>query len=316
MATHGTRKMPESVKKMLAARKRRNPGGKKQRARGTREWVARDSGGHARLLQTAAEIRQGKRKHRASMKVAHVRAMEGAAFNRQWGGGGTLDDQIRNPGDKQTPLLVYEYSHRNSSAAGIDEQAATELYLSAKSDGRLYARFTKHVVANYAKKMKAGKYNRSRAIDGLLPGLEQAAKDYAREFDSPGNWSRLFSVATRREAAKMWLPEIEDAAKYEAKARNPGGKQSPLLVYEARTPSNSHGTRIYLNEDGTYTTEILDGGRSRGRVPGYSLEQLGTWLKNANKPHSRVLYNFLFYPSRNPGGKRARAANGRFKRSR
>src|SRR5690606_801491 len=62
-------------------------------------------------------------------------------------------------------------------------------------------RQTLPVLVSLAKKMRAGKYDPARAPKAFEHVAEAGAKKYAKDFASPGDWSRLFSVATRRAVA-------------------------------------------------------------------------------------------------------------------
>lgn len=95
-----------------------------------------------------------------------------------------------------------------------DETAADELELYIDND----ARFSMHgqgqgrsISQNLWRKWKKGTYESSLAPQAWSYVVESAAKAYAKEFDSPGNWSRIFNPATRgmvsRSLAKKWEDE-------------------------------------------------------------------------------------------------------------
>lgn len=92
-----------------------------------------------------------------------------------------------------------------------DETAADELELYIEND----ARFSMHgqgqgraISVNLWKKWKKGTYDLYQAPKAWSYVVESAAKAYAKEFDSPGNWSRTFNPATRdlvsHRLAKDW----------------------------------------------------------------------------------------------------------------
>lgn len=93
-------------------------------------------------------------------------------------------------------------ARRNPPRSGpADEHAATELVLFAENDGDLYLQIKRPIELNLFKKFKAGKYNRELAVKAWMHLTEAAAKKYAREFASPGEWNMIFTPATRRMAA-------------------------------------------------------------------------------------------------------------------
>jgi hypothetical protein len=97
-----------------------------------------------------------------------------------------------------------------------DETAADELELYIENDSR----FAIHgqgqgraISENLWKKWKKGTYESSRAPQAWSYVVESAAKAYAKEFDSPGNWSRIFNPATRGMVAHSLAKKWEDEAR-------------------------------------------------------------------------------------------------------
>lgn len=82
-----------------------------------------------------------------------------------------------------------------------DEDAATELLLYLENDRR----FSPHspsgqgrsILINMLRKWRNGTYDHERAPQGWSCVVEEAAKAYAKEFDSARNWHRIFTPATR-----------------------------------------------------------------------------------------------------------------------
>ena len=95
-------------------------------------------------------------------------------------------------------------------AAEADEHAARELALWADNDGPSYHRRTAPIYRNLERKIRAGTYDRARAVPFLADGLTDAAKTYALEnCSSPGEWADLFPPATRELAAAELLEHLE-----------------------------------------------------------------------------------------------------------
>lgn len=97
-----------------------------------------------------------------------------------------------------------------------DEHAAEELELYLENEDR----FSMHghgqgrsISANLWKKWKKGTYDSNRAPQAWSYVVESAAKAYAKEFDSPGNWSRIFNPATRDMVARSLAKQWEDEAR-------------------------------------------------------------------------------------------------------
>lgn len=89
-----------------------------------------------------------------------------------------------------------------------DEQAATELEMYIDNDSRfsMDAPGTslatgggqgRSILLNQLRKFKKGKYDHALAPKAWGYVVEAAAKEYAKEFDRPGNWMNLFTPATR-----------------------------------------------------------------------------------------------------------------------
>lgn len=85
-------------------------------------------------------------------------------------------------------------------ARGLDEGAIRELDLYADNTAVLQPQ-KEAIIKNLLKKMKAGKYQHSFAPDLWLYWYNNAAKKYAQEFATPSEWSKLFPIKERVEAA-------------------------------------------------------------------------------------------------------------------
>lgn len=84
-----------------------------------------------------------------------------------------------------------------------DKAAVNELILFADNESSIYnQRVSIH--KNLLKKIKAGKYSDTKAAKLWGYWFEAAAKAYAKQNATPGEWSRIFSPATRRLAARTY----------------------------------------------------------------------------------------------------------------
>ena len=79
--------------------------------------------------------------------------------------------------------------------------AVRELVLYTDNTRIIYERHTLPVIENLRKKAKRGTYDPEKAAKAWGYVAEAAAKAYAREYDRPENWCRLFNASTRRAAA-------------------------------------------------------------------------------------------------------------------
>ena len=84
----------------------------------------------------------------------------------------------------------------------VDMEAVRELELYADNTYAIYERHAMPTVQNLKKKYSRGKYDREKAVKAWEYVAEAAAKMYAREFASVGDWFRIFNRATRRAVAE------------------------------------------------------------------------------------------------------------------
>lgn len=78
----------------------------------------------------------------------------------------------------------------------IDEHALEELELYMDNEYSIYNQ-KKSIIKNLQRKMKSGKYDHSLAPKLWAYWVEAGAKAYAKEFDSPTNWNKLFPKPLR-----------------------------------------------------------------------------------------------------------------------
>jgi hypothetical protein len=99
-------------------------------------------------------------------------------------------------------------SDQGRRAAQGDPVAARELVLYAVNDGRIYP-MRQNVEEGLRKKLAKGRFDAAKAPQAYAAWLETAAKQYNREFGSPGvSWHRVFDAPTRRLAAQEMVDDF------------------------------------------------------------------------------------------------------------
>lgn len=99
-----------------------------------------------------------------------------------------------------------------------DETLAREIHLVESNDGDLYRQQVHPSALNFARKKKAGIFNREKAIKGLANNLVvNAIKRYKKEQRDIGS----VSAKTKRRIAELWLPQIEDEADFALREKRP-----------------------------------------------------------------------------------------------
>jgi hypothetical protein len=95
----------------------------------------------------------------------------------------------------------------------MGETEARELQLYIENDLRLYHSQEVPIIKNLLRKMKRGVYDHEKSVKlwGYL--IEIGAKKYAREFDRPENWHKIFDVGTRRAVARVFADDFLQKAK-------------------------------------------------------------------------------------------------------
>lgn len=91
---------------------------------------------------------------------------------------------------------------------------AEELHLFLENESSLYPK-KKAIAKNMARKLMADAYSTPLAVKGWLYLVEDAAKQYAKDFSaSPRDWSKIFSVADRKQVAveleKEWFASAQE----------------------------------------------------------------------------------------------------------
>jgi hypothetical protein len=91
----------------------------------------------------------------------------------------------------------------------IDDRAATELELYINNDADLHRQQHVPIFKNLMTKRARGQYKRDLAVKAFGYLVESGAKKYAKEFATPGEWNKIFSVPTRRRVAEELTKSFE-----------------------------------------------------------------------------------------------------------
>lgn len=90
----------------------------------------------------------------------------------------------------------------------VDTQSSDELDLYIDNERRLYNQ-KQMCFKNLTIKKAQGKYNRDLAPKLFSYLVDLAAKMYAKEFDSPQNWNKIFDKETRNQLCQELVTEFE-----------------------------------------------------------------------------------------------------------
>lgn len=111
-----------------------------------------------------------------------------------------------------------ESNQMNSSKEAVDEayetdeDAKTELALYMDNEYSIYNQ-KKSIIANLMRKMKSGKYDPTLAPKLWAYWVESGAKAYAKEFATPGEWSKMFPKPLRDALAAELAKDEEEKIK-------------------------------------------------------------------------------------------------------
>jgi len=169
-----------------------------------------------------------------------------------------------------TPPLAYGHTQHmrnsgatmHSNAGQLDETAAHELELYITNEAALFGPRSQaeSIRKNLLRKMKAGSFDTARSVDAWMYLVEAGAKRYAKEYADPSDWSRMFSVPTRREVARTLAEEFETEAKLGNYHLNPSEPPPPPRRRRTVDPSLGRVRQIVVREERPFDPE-----RSYGR---------------------------------------------------
>lgn len=113
---------------------------------------------------------------------------------------------------------------------------ARELFLFIENDADLYRQQYMPIMLNLAHKVKAGKYDKVKAVKlwGYL--AESGAKKYAREFGTASEWAQTFPPATRKAVAAMLARKFMDQVRSGEFVGEHGGELGRLLTGKTINP--------------------------------------------------------------------------------
>jgi hypothetical protein len=121
------------------------------------------------------------------------------------------------PSSHDYPVLDVGRLTSNARGAPLDEHAAIELKIYIDNTAELMGPRSQgeSIRQNLLRKIKSGKFDLGKSVKLWEYLAEAGAKMYIKEFGSnePGEWAKVFSVATRREVAREMAEEFYTEAK-------------------------------------------------------------------------------------------------------
>ncbi len=142
----------------------------------------------------------------------------------------------------------------------LDEQAATELDLYVENNEPIYRHRLVPMYKNLINKMAQGKYDSAKAVKMFMYAADEGAKKYAKEFDHPSNWNKMFSVATRKHVATAMRNHFE----VEAKLGNYNEYLTKASIAKMKKPSNANRSagrkekQFVIKRDGKEVARVND----------------------------------------------------------
>lgn len=135
------------------------------------------------------------------------------------------DDDEEEELDEKQGFLDFNKFSINEAA---NKEDARELVTYALNNAQLHRQVLRPTVLNFAKKMKADKFNEKLAMKQGLNIATEAAKMYHKEFgEKDQKWQDMFSMETRKLAAEGIIAEvIEDAFEEAGVQEKTGDKEA------------------------------------------------------------------------------------------
>ncbi len=179
-----------------------------------------------------------------SKKTATTRKRTKAAPKKTTRGGTKVPSRSR-----VAALAQRERALRAKAQPAVDQHAARDLELYIENDGQLYRSQTTPILANLAKKRRAGKYQHDLAVKLFGYLVESGAKKYAQETGGGQPWNKLFDVPTRRAVAESFTRSFEteyDLGNYDHLAPTDGSaRTAPATPAEIRADvARATGVRV------------------------------------------------------------------------
>lgn len=107
--------------------------------------------------------------------------------------------KYKNPSAKMKPARRKVKNPKRGPRGTVDETAARELELYAENSAKLYPQ-KEAIIKNLQRKIRKGIYDAEKAVKLWRYWVDNAARDYNREFSVPG--SMIFNVPTRDKVAR------------------------------------------------------------------------------------------------------------------
>ncbi len=145
--------------------------------------------------------------------------------------------QLRAMGQEVAREYVRRHGHPNEdqhrrnpgrAAPAPDEAAAHELVLYITNDAQLYRQQTQPIIQNIRRKLKSGKFDKSKVYKLWMYLADNGSRKYTKEFGSAGD-RNLFDVPTRWAAAKELHEHYqEEIGEVEGRRSNPASTKGWL----------------------------------------------------------------------------------------
>ena len=144
------------------------------------------------------------------------------------------------------PKAIRNNGRRNARGSAADPVAVRELVLSTENDGDVYRQVTTPAIANLARKLAKGQFDRTKAVKMMGYVADAGARKYGWEHVGPrrGSWMGYsltkapFTAADRRAAAAVllgaYMEHIESEAAIMGGSRRNAGRRNPRVSFQTK----------------------------------------------------------------------------------
>lgn len=148
--------------------------------------------------------------------------------------------------DDVIPPKLRNNGRRNARGSVADPVAVRGLVLSTENDGDVYRQVTQPAIANLARKLAKGQFNRAKAVKMMGYVADAGARKYGWEHVGPrrGSWMGYslakapFTAADRRAAAAdlldAYMEQIESEAASMGGSRRNAGRRNPRVSFQTK----------------------------------------------------------------------------------
>lgn len=119
------------------------------------------------------------------------------------------------------------------SRGSVDAVSADELKIFIDNDGQLYRSRMQPIQKNLVRKQKRGNYDSNKAPQAFSYVVTDGAKKYAREFDHPSRWNKIFPKRERDYVACEYAREFEREYSVGAFGMSRGVKIGAMVILGA-----------------------------------------------------------------------------------